>query len=364
MPQVQLNEKVVKVLQALMTSQKKKIRESFENTKRIEVGNINNFEITNVHSHKGFGGTTYIVSANMSTAHHGMIPGGMVIKFPNNLEDEELNAMALHKLCVKRQKQWDKLDVTTLDPLIKHLPSTVFAPAVIETVNVPNTDITCLMLEFVDNAVPLVDATQQRGVKKVLHLLGYALARLHGTVSFRTNMDIYRPIFRHLANTGLIESEVLDNWTAVFKESKGSVEFIHGDSHLMNILKTGVNSLAWIDAMLVQNSDRMDDVGYALSYMIQKDISDFVNKGVEPNTIIRTISENVYNNWAISIIETYNATINLDDFYRYSPIDFFVGAHCIIRSDLWDSPLIKWCLNEIGKYFIYNWPINKVLGLI
>lgn len=363
-PKVELNNKIVTVLQALMMQKKSKIKKSYETTKKIEIGNINSFEITAVHEHRGFGGKTYVVSANMSTAHHGLIPGGMVIKFPNNLEEETSNANALNKLCQKRQAQWDKSNQQNLHPIIKPLPSTIFAPAVIDTVEIPNSDISAMLLEFVDNAVPLVDSEEKNGMIGKLHLLGYGLARLHGPVSFETNLDIYLPIFKHLTNTKLIESNVLENWQAVFRESKGSVEFIHGDSHLMNILKTGGDTLAWIDAMLVQDSDRMDDVGYALSYLVQKDVSSFANKGMIANEIVKSISENVYKIWAPAVIEAYQATVNISTFYKYSPIDFFVGAHCIIRSDLWDNKVIKWALNEIGKYFINQWPINKTLGLV
>lgn len=347
-----------------MSSQRKKIKESFEITKRIEIGNINNFEITQVHSHKGFGGTTYVVSANMSTSHHGMIPGGLVIKFPKNLEEEVSNATALNKLCTKRQEQWDRVNHANLHPLIKHLPSNIFAPAVLETVQIPNSDTSCLILEFVDNAIPLVDSTEKGGIKEKLHILGYALARLHGPVSFETNLDIYSPIFNHLSRSGVVDQSTLDNWYAVLRESAGSVEVIHGDSHLLNVLKTGVDSIAWIDAMLVPNSDRMDDIGYALSYMIQKDVSENVAKGANPADIIRTVAEHAYNVWGPSVLEAYNATVNLKTLYKYSTLDFFVGAHCIIRSDLWDDTNIKWCLNEIGKYFMTQWPINKVIGLV
>ena len=175
---------------------------------------------------------------------------------------------------------------------------------------------------------------------------------------------LFNHVFNHLSRSGIVDQPTLDNWLAVLREAMGSVEVIHGDSHLLNVLKTGVDSVAWIDAMLVPNSDRMDDIGYALSYMIQKDVSENVSKGVNPTDIIRTVTENAYNVWGPSVLESYNATVNLKTLYKYSPIDFFVGAHCIIRSDLWDEANIKWCLNEIGKYFMTQWPINKVIGLV
>ena len=150
-------------------------------------------------------------------------------------------------------------------------------------------------------------------------MLGYSLARLHGPTSIRTNIGIYNPIFNHLAKS--VNQEVLNNWYEILKSAQGSVEFIHGDSHLQNILKAKVfgsqEAIAWIDAMLVETSDRMDDVGYALSYLVQNDVQSFFNQGYDPNTIISTISHNVVNVWSPIVLEAYNATVNLKTLYSY-----------------------------------------------
>ena len=159
MPSIELNDKIVKILRDLMISQKKKIKESYELTKKIEIGQINNFEILNVRKHKGFGGTTYVISANLSTSNHGILGGGMVIKFPNKLEEEKKNAYSLHMLCKKRQEQWDSsIKKHDLPDIIKSMPDFIFAPNVLETVSIPESNTSCLMLEFVDGAIPLVDS--------------------------------------------------------------------------------------------------------------------------------------------------------------------------------------------------------------
>lgn len=364
-PAIELNDKVVKILRDLMISQKKKIKESFEVTKKIEIGNINNFEITNVRKHKGFGGTTYVISANLSTTNHGILGGGMVIKFPNNLEEEKKNAIALHNLCKKRQEQWDN-SIKRIDQpgILKSMPDYIFAPNVLDTVSIPESQTSCLMLEFVDGAVPLVDSYEKGGFPEKLKLLGYSLARLHGPVSMGTNISNYNPIFNHLSKT--VNKDILNNWYEICKYAQGSVEFIHGDSHLQNVLKAKIfgsqDAIAWIDAMLVETSDRMDDIGYAISYLVQNDVQTFFNKGLDPNAIITNITSNVINSWARVILEAYNATTSLKTLYTYLPLDFFVGAHCIIRADLWDPGTIKELLLQIGIYFINNAPIYHSLS--
>lgn len=364
MPSIELNDKVVKILRDLMVSQKKKIKESFELTKKIEIGQINNFDILNVRKHKGFGGTTYVISANLSTSNHGILGGGMVIKFPNNLVEEKKNAISLHQLLKKRQEQWDfSIRKHELPEIIRSMPDYIFAPNVLETVSIPETNTSCLMLEFVDGAVPLVDSYEKGGLSEKLKLLGYSLARLHGPTSLDTNISIYNPIFNHLANN--VDKGALNNWYEIFKQAQGSVEYIHGDSHLQNILKAKIfgsqDAIAWIDAMLVETSDRMDDVGYAISYLIQNDVQTFFNQGMSNETIFSTIYSTVVTNWTPIILQAYNATVSLKTLYKYFPLDFFVGAHCIIRADLWDQPTIKELLIRIGQYFIINAPIYQTM---
>ena len=114
--------------------------------------------------------------------------------------------------------------------------------------------------------------------------------------------------------------------------------------------------------MLVETSDRMDDIGYAISYLVQNDVQTFFNKGLDPNAIITNITSNVINSWARVILEAYNATTSLKTLYTYLPLDFFVGAHCIIRADLWDPGTIKELLLQIGIYFIINAPIYHSLS--
>lgn len=365
MPSIELNDKVVKILRDLMISQKMKIKESYELTKKIEIGQINNFEILNVRKHKGFGGTTYVISANLSTSNHGILGGGMVIKFPNKLEEEKKNAYSLHMLCKKRQEQWDtSTKKHELPEVIKSMPDYIFAPNVLETISIPETNTSCIMLEFVDGAVPLVDSYEKGGLPEKLKLLGYSLARLHGPTSLNTNISIYNPIFNHLSKA--VDRNILNNWYEIFKQAQGSVEYIHGDSHLQNVLKAKIfgsqEAIAWIDAMLVETSDRMDDVGYAISYLIQNDVQNYFNQGMSPDTIFSTINNNVVTSWVPVIIEAYNATVSLKTLYTYFPLDFFIGAHCIIRADLWDQPTIKELLLKIGQHFIIKAPVFQSMN--
>ncbi|MHA2366691.1 MAG: hypothetical protein ACXAC7_22250 [Candidatus Hodarchaeales archaeon] len=361
MPQVQLNDRIVKVLERLMVSQKTKIRESMEITRKMETGEIVNTQITNVNQHKGFGGITYIVQANLTTSRSGVIPGGMVIKFCNNLADEVNNAERLNQLLQVRQQEWEVIAPSRLPEAIKSFPNYIYAPAVLTAIEIPERDTKCLMLEFVELGVPLIESQESGGFNEKLRLVGYALARLHGTKSFMTELSVYDPLFNHMR--GFASEKSLTSWYDVLRQSMGTVEVIHGDSHFQNILRSGID-LAWIDAMLVASSDRFDDVGYSLSYLIQKEIRNAQKREELPTDIIKRYIGLTVNNWAPEIINGYQTTLDIRKLYQYLTLDFFIGTHLIIRSGLWKDETMKFMLKEIGKFFIEQWPINKYYGRI
>lgn len=364
MPLIALNDRVVAILERLMVSQKVKIKNSVERIRNIDIGKIVSFKIDSVYQHTGYGGTTYIVQANLSTTRADVILGGMVIKFCKNLEEEQLNAERLHQLLQIRQQQWESAATEELPIIIKSFPEIIYAPAVLETIELSagQDNINCLMLEFVEQGIPLIDSKERGGFPEKLRLLGYSLARLHGTKSLRTEMMLYEPLFEHIK--GLANEQSLTSWTDVFRQSKGSVEVIHGDSHLQNILKSG-SDIAWIDAMMVAKSERMDDVGYSLSYLLQKELRDYLrNSNDDPKSIIQQCVHNAVENWVPAVLQGYQATININSLYHYLPLDFFLGSHLIIRSELWSDETMKWMLKESGRYFIEQWPINKYYKLI
>ena len=70
-------------------------------------------------------------------------------------------------------------------------------------------------------------------------------------------MQLYDPMFKILAP--FIEKQTLDYWYWIIENSKGGVMFIHGDSHLENLLRVGKTALAWIDAQMIPKSERFDD---------------------------------------------------------------------------------------------------------
>lgn len=362
MPQVQLNDRVVKILSQIMASQKNRLKESLEQTKQLEVGTILNQEIMSVRSHKGYGGTTYVVQARLHTTFAEVVNGGIVIKFANKIDEETGNAMQLHELLKVRQQEWDAMPQDRLPPLIKSFPPNLFAPAVLETVIIPNSDIHCLILEFVENGIPLIDSQERGGFSEKLQVLGYSLARLHGTRSMMTEMAMYDPLMNHMR--GYASDRSLAHWADILRQSMGSVDLIHGDSHLQNILRSNPGTLAWIDAMLVEHSDRMDDVGYALSYLIQKYSRQLVMDGYSSEEVVKYLVDVVTQNWVPEVMNGYMATIDISRLYHYLTLDFFLGSHCIVRSGLWNDPQMKGIMKEVGRHFIEQWPVNRFYGRI
>ncbi|MHA1991700.1 MAG: hypothetical protein ACW981_11625 [Candidatus Hodarchaeales archaeon] len=367
MPTVELSEKIVKVLRGLIIAKKNEIRQSLEETRQISAGNIVDCEITGCHKHKGYGGTTFIVQGNLSTTMMGTLPGGMVIKFANNVEDEADNAQRLHELLVKRQKEWNDLrdEGFDLPESMRHFPERVYAPAVIGTVKQGDSQV--LLLEFVDSFVTLSDSEERGGIKEKIQLLGYALARLHGFKEYRLiEKTVYEPLFHHMKP--FIRDDVLSYWKEIILNTYGGIPFIHGDSHLQNVLlsdvpsSTALRSVAWIDAMLLPDSDRLDDIGYAISYIIQKEARELTLKDPPPskNNMMDYFLKVTVEEWIPYVFQSYGSIVDLNKMYpNANPIDFFLGAHLIVRSGLWQEEQMVSILKDLGVHFIEHAPYLK-----
>ena len=361
---VDLTDKIVKVLYDLIWAKRKDIKESLENTRNLIVGNIISIDIKTCQKLKGYGGTTFIVQTQFGTTELGMIPGGMVIKFANNLEDEVNNARKLHDILVDRQKEWEeyKNQGFRLPVNIRHFPDKVYAPGVLGTFQ-QGQDLQVLLLELVDNPQSLSDSVEPGGFKEKLYLAGYGLARLHGFNEFkRVELSVYEPLMTHLK--AYIAPNILDYWNDMLGRSQGAIQYIHGDSHLQNLLRSG-NNLAWIDAMLLPDSDRLDDIGYALSYIIQKNARETLVASPKANVrdLVQYYTHICLNDWIPNILYGYQALVSLRSIYtEIIPIDFFLGAHCIIRSSLWqqDQQMLS-ILRELGKYFVEKAPFHVLL---
>ena len=60
-------------------------------------------------------------------------------------------------------------------------------------------------------------------------------------------------------------------------------------------------------------------------------------------------------------ISAYKQTCSLSGIYSHElPVDFFLGAHLIIRSELWEQE-VKDALIYLGKYFVNQKPVNYML---
>jgi hypothetical protein len=242
------------------------------------------------------------------------------------------------------------------------MPAVVFSPAVLGThLN------KVIILEFINGGIPLLNADFSE--TKKYEILGYALGRLHGSQSYKTAMQLYEPIFKILASyfSTTAGKAALNSWKEWIALSEGGVEFIHGDSHLENLMYSTVSgSLAWIDALLIPRGDRMDDVAYAISHIIQEKLIVMLQeKPTASNAdLIASILKQAVSSTVPVTMSAYMRTANVSGLYKgVIPIDFFLGAHLIIRSQLFTGNKLSELLISLGQELIFNRPIVKFLGL-
>ncbi|HKZ41182.1 MAG TPA: hypothetical protein VJ044_09485 [Candidatus Hodarchaeales archaeon] len=350
-----------KVIDVILNHYRDQIRISIEQKLKIPIPTIDRQEIVGFLKHQGAGGTTYILTADF---HSGMrrISGGIVVKFANDLEQEVTNANELSKLLSRRMEEWSQHPAEKKLPA--DLPNIVFSPAVLGTH--PNQHV--IILEFISGGIPLLK-TDFSETKKY-QMLGYALGRLHGSQAFSVAMQLYEPVFRVLETVlpGDDGKRALNNWKEWLSTSRGGAEFIHGDSHLENLLySTTAGTLAWIDAVLIPRGDRMDDLAYAISHIIQEKLISSLQQ--DPTQTGVSLLPGLIKDSAQHIIPhmltTYMRTASIQGLYsKIIPIDFFLGTHLIIRSQMFlQNSKIADFLVTLGQELIVNHPLVKILGL-
>ena len=335
-----------------------KIKASIEHVMKISIPKIDSQEITGILKHTGAGGVTYILQATF-TANSRRIEGGIVVKFANDLDEDSRNAKELSEILKKRELEWRENPPPK--PLPEWIPKVVFSPAVLGTHPTRNV----IILEFIGGGIPLLKTDFPDDQK--YQILGYALARFHGSNSYPLAMPLYEPMFRMLEMYLPDNVEVINFWKDVLQKSKGGCQFIHGDSHLENVLySTTSHAIAWIDALLVPRGDRMDDVTYAISHIVQEAIFEKLEKN--PNESTRVILTQVLRDMAQKIVPQvltiYMRTANLKGLYdTVIPIDFFLGFHLLNRTQLFGESKISTILEILGKELIIERPLGKLLGL-
>ncbi len=315
---------------------------------QLNTGRISDTRIQKIETHSGAGGKTYVIEARLSTALAGEVDGGIVLKFAKDLDAEVENANNLARILSLRQKDWEQWKRNhELSKRIKKFPDEVFAPEVIHVIP----EVKAMILEFLSGFTTLfhfsVSSEQKWGYA------GYSLARLHGSKTQATNLQLYNPLFNLLRST--IDEKFIDYWYQVLEQSKGGVDFIHGDSHLSNILVSPMR-IAWIDAIMLPKLDRMDDIGYILSHMAQENIAKNIGYGIDETKLINTITRS----WVPLILTAYKSTYDISQLYSRLPLDFFLGSHLIIRAALWEKNIADILIN-VGKRFIYEMPISNIL---
>ena len=114
--------------------------------------------------------------------------------------------------------------------------------------------------------------------------------------------------------------------------------------------------IAWIDAMMLPKLERMDDIGYILSHMVQETVAKNIAYGID----IIKLSNTITRSWVPLILRDYKATYDISQLYSRLPLDFFLGSHLIIRADLWEKNIAE-VLTKLGQKFIYEMPISNLL---
>lgn len=350
----QLVQKIVQSLTDVLMYFRKEIQDSIGYRLDEYCGTIVSSKPEVVNKFRGSGGLTLVVQAKIQTVNLGEIDGGIVLKFAKDLQSEVKNANRLHEYLKIQQANFNKGNKYV--SLLKY-PETLFAPKVLGVWP----EASCLALEFIPNGISLINS--KYSPDEQLNLLGYSLGRLHGNESKKIEYRIYNPMFKVLEE--FVASSYLDYWKNVLKESHGGVQYIHGDSHLHNVLlslpRDRPPKIAWIDAILMSDADRMDDLGYSVSYLIQEELHNKLPKckNIKEQKVISTALLQLYIYEKIPLLlSSYKVTTEIASLYKKSlPIDFFVGAHLILRARLFKD-MMKDTLLSMGRYFIEKKPIT------
>lgn len=337
------DKKIHERVRALILQSSDKITQNIQ----ITTGRIINTRIKQIQTYKGAGGKTYVIEAALSTALAGEVDGGIVIKFAHDLAAEVDNARRLTRLLIDRQEDWNNWKKTRDFSAVRRFPDIVFAPEVIHVIP----EVNAMILEFLSGFTSLLEF--QIEPRDRWGYAGYALARLHGSKCQQIDLKLYNPLFNMLVD--VIDEGFINFWIQALEQSQGGVEFIHGDSHMSNILISPMQ-IAWIDAILLPNLDRMDDIGYIISHAVQEYVADNIGFGINESKLIKTITRS----WVPLILTTYKKTYDISGLYSRFPLDFFLGSHLIIRSSLWEKEIAS-ILMRLGQRFIYEMPISTML---
>jgi tRNA A-37 threonylcarbamoyl transferase component Bud32 len=343
-PSDEKQRKIHERVRALILQSSEKITQNIQ----METGRISDTRLKKIQYFQGAGGKTYVIEAALSTSLAGEIDGGIVLKFAKDLDAEVDNANRLAQLLKVRQKDWENWKKNKKVPeRIRKYPDLVFAPEVIHVIP----EVKTMILEFLGGFTPLLQVQFEKEAQ--WGFAGYALARLHGSKRQQTNIQLYNPLLRMLK--AYIDDKYLDYWVDILEQSMGGVEFIHGDSHMSNIMVSPTR-IAWIDAMMLPDLDRMDDIGYFISHAVQEHVTGTVGFSFNEDRLINNITRS----WVPLILATYKRTYDISQLYSQLPLDFFLGSHLIIRAGLWEEEVSS-ILIRLGQRFIYERPISRML---
>ncbi|MFW9995713.1 MAG: hypothetical protein ACFFD4_26980 [Candidatus Odinarchaeota archaeon] len=362
MGRIRVDENTAKLLSPIIMNYYDDIRESIARRLHIVVDQISSHRITDLIKHTGAGGQTFIIQTEFQ-ADLGKsirkIKGGIVVKFPKeDLQTEIENAQTLEMVLKKRQQEWKQsFSNHPNKDYLDQFPRIVFSPKILGV----HESIKCIVLEFLSNYTPLL-GNQEFSEPYLLQLLGYSLGRLHGSQTYTPAMQLYEPLFNYLQQMN-IDRSVIDYWKDILSNSKGGVQVIHGDSHLENILFIKPEAIAMIDALLIPRGERMDDVGYAISHIIQESVAKETKENPDASiqTILNDQIKHVLSRIVPYVLSSYMKTSGITSLYTEDiPIDFFLGTHLIIRSGLWEEK-VRNILYMLGVTFLMEKKVNSMI---
>ncbi|MCK4848525.1 MAG: hypothetical protein KAT16_05855, partial [Candidatus Heimdallarchaeota archaeon] len=110
------------------------------------------------------------------------------------------------------------------------------------------------------------------------------------------------------------------------------------------------------DSIMLPKLDRMDDIGYIISHVVQEQVAQNISFGID----IPRLSSSITRSWVPLVLTAYKQTYDISQIYSRLPIDFFLGTHLIIRAGLWEKHISD-VLIKLGQLFIHEMPVSKML---
>lgn len=250
---------------------------------------------------------------------------------------EKINSEFI-QLLESRQNSWivekEKLNGTISFNENPEFPDLIFAPEIVYSDSENNYIGYSTLNRFVrrdkSGVLPL----------KRYKVMGYALARFHGTKFSSIKYDLYSKYFDFLLNRN-IDQNIIEEWKHVLHQSKGGTDkFIFGDYAMecvqYNAISQGtgrLDSLCMFDPVLIDGGDRAEDLASILASLTKEKLVKYLRTNPEGSlrealtqTLRYLVTQSGKELIGMYINLIPNFLKNYDDFF---PLDFFLGFFLI-----------------------------------